>query len=1317
MSYLARKLWYSDADGQHWLSQDALCARREPVIVLGEPGMGKSELLARLGSESENAFCRAGQLINRAKPATLLGTAKRLVIDALDEVSAQREGDAVDLILRKLGELDYPPFVLSCRVSEWRAATATQAIADQYEHEPLEVHLEPFNRDEQHVLLTELISDAVRANELINHFDTFGLDFLGNPQTLNLVAALPVGQALPKTSSELFEQAIETLRKERNPKKNELPRDLVLDAAGAAFAGLILTGNARIVDKPTGAIKSEEKALALNEIDALDSGNVSRAVNTNLFIADKTGMTYAHRRIGEFVGARWLAARADTRAKRKRLLSRFRSHAMVPANLRGIHAWLVRDPHLALAVIDADPMGVVEYGDAEGLATPQARALFAALERLAHDNPRFRDWQHYRAASLVSEPLLPEVIRVVGDRDAEFGLRVLLLQQLQTAGTAFALRDLLRDRMLDVSEAYAIRHAAAGVLIAINGEDWPALLEQLRRQVRQDSLRLAHELLDDIDIGAISDAQIVEIVLARDGLSVAAVPPEPEQNMVSGYWRLADIIPAARLDTLLDTLTEYASALLPEHAGIEENELIDFAYALVLRRLEEGDAIEPLRLWGWLKPLGEQTSYHRDRGKTVASWLKANPSLRHAIQRHVILDNADDDNLWRRAFRLARSGGGLGVDQDDVLALLDALDPNHRSDERWRDVLNLGQTWGHEGRALREAAKPFAAHRPDLLAWIDSLAERPIPDWQRKQDEKARQRKAKQAAKFAEHRADFLANIERVRAGDFGAIVAPAQAYLKRFHDIGDDALPHERVAEWLGEDIAAAAHEGFQAFLKARPPHPNAGQIARSFAASKRWPAGDIIVAALAERVRTMEEPFLGISDERLMAGLFECWHAGLGDSGGLKLLAPKLENELEYRGKWEATIRLYIEPQLRRRRQHVDRLWAVMREENGEAGTKLAEDWLARFPQMSGEAESEMIDRLLRANRRDTLRGLLAARLALELSDERRRNWDAVGLIVDFEATRARLGSAIERDLLWHLRNRIGDQRRDEGGGGGALSVEQLAWAIAIFRGFWPAAGRPGGVTTGDVNPWDASDYIRSMITRLGNDVSGKAVSALTTLRDAPLDGYTTALRIVAAEQRQKQADESYTSPSLDEIRAVLAAGPPGSVDDLCAIILDEIYELAKRLRGSSEDEIELFWTDDAKPRTENECRDRVVITLRGHLQPLSIYPATEADMPQDKRADIVFQHGTLLLPVEAKRQHHADLWTAIDDQLERFYSGHWQAEGQGLFLVFWFGPQYPIKAPPGGGPKPTSAAELQGALDAHRAVKSGRVGAIVLDLSRST
>ncbi len=1315
MVYLKRRLWFADKDGQHWLDQDDLLARGEPVVVLGEPGMGKTELLSTIGHEDGNAFCRATQLINRTRPATLIGNTTRLVIDALDEVAAQRQGDGVDLVLQKLGELDYPPFILSCRVAEWRSALATHAIADQYQVAPLEVHLEPLNRDEQLWLLTELTGDAETATALRDHFAAFGPEFLGNPQTLELIATLRT-DALPETTTALFEQAIETLRGERNELKQEMQRNAALDAAGAAFAGLILSGNARIADKPSRQIKPGDKALPLAEVEAFDNHQVRRAADTKLFAADTEGLTYAHRRVGEFVGARWLAARADARTKHRRMLELFKSHGLIPASLRGLHAWLAQDPRLADSVIDADPMGIIEYGDAEALTTGQARRLFAALERLAADNPRFMDWREYRAGSLVIPPLMAEVERVIRDRAADFGLRLLLLQQLEYAPTAENLRDVLRALTLDGAEPYGLRQPSATALLALGGEDWPALLEQLRCQAREDSLRLAHELLDDIGTSNLSDEQIVAIVLARDGLSLCPIKAEPDRNMVKGFHRLAKDVPVERVDGLLDLLANYLIALLPEHAGFEENDLFDFAYALILKRVEQGGPVDPLDLWRWLRPLGEQTGYRRDRSRTVAEWIGAHDDVRRAIQRHVMLVEAGNADLWRRAMQLARTGSGLGLQQGDVIALLGALDPADRQDERWREIMTYGQTWGEEGRPLRDAAKPFAAHRPDLLEWIENKSERPVPEWERKREEKLRQHKAKQAARHAEHRQNFLAKMDGMRAGDYGLVLPPAQAYLKRFQDIGDAVPAHERVAEWLGDDIAAAAHQGLDAFLLAEPPVPDAETIAESYAESRRWPAGDIIVAALAERVRNRPVPFEDLNDERLMAGLFECWHGTIDGHAGIKELGPLIEAELKRRGAWEKAVKLFIEPQLRNRRQHVDRLWAVMRADNTGLAADLAQEWLTRFPDLSGEAEVEMIDRLIRSNRRDALRALLADRQERAPDAERRRNWEAVALIVDFDAARTRLGGTVEPELLWHLRARIGGRRyHDDGEGSPAyLTVEQIVWMIATFRALWPSTSRPGSVTTGDTNPWDASDHIWSLIQRLGNDVSPDAVTAIGELRDAPEDGYTTALRIVAAQQRQKQADEGYTPPTLDQIKAVLDAGPPATVADLRAIVADELAELGRRLRGSSEDEVKLFWTDRGTPRTENECRDRTVVLLRGHVASLSIYPIDEADMPQGKRADVVFYHDALWLPVEAKRQQHPDLWTAIDRQLERFYTGHWQAEGQGLYLVFWFGAQFGMPARPGNLSKPTTAAELQAALDTHAAVKAGRVQVVVLDLS---
>lgn len=1201
-------------------------------------------------------------------------------------------------------------------MADWRAAISAQAIADQYDDvAPLEVHLVPLDEDEQHELLTQLIGNAKRARTLLDHFVRFGLDFLGNPQTLELVAALPEDRQLPTTSSDLFEDAIETLRKEHNPLKNELPHDAVIDAAGAAFSALILTSNARIIDQPSGAINFADKALPLAEVEAFDNGHVKLAANTKLFATDLDGLTYTHRRIGEFVGARWLAARADTRAKRQRLLRLFQSHGLVPASLRGLHAWLARDPQLVEAVIDADPIGVVEYGDAEVLAPEQARRLFTALERLSANNPRFSGWREYRAAALVTPPLMSEVERVISDSGAEFGLRAFLLQQLKGAPTAESQRTLLRELMLNETEPYGIRHESAQVLVALGGENWPVLLEELRQQVREDALRLAYELIDDIGVEAFSDEQIVTIIFAHDGLSVCPIGSEAERNTVLGlFYPLAREVPVARLDGLLDHFAAQADLLLPEYAGIEENSLLDLQYALVLKRLKNDIPVEPLRLWQWLEPFETQTSYRRDQGKEIGEWLKTNPQVRQAIQRHALVDKVGDKNIRQRAWPLQWEGINLYPTQTEIVSLLQTLDPNDRTDERWREIITLGRTWGEEGKALREAAKPFAQHRPDLLTWIDNLAERKIPEWERKQEENNRQRSAKQAAKFAEHRRDFFANIERVKSGQYSWIHSPAKAYLKHFWDIGNDVPAHKRVAEWLGEEIAAATRIGFEAFLQAYPPRPSAKTIALSYAQSKRWPSSDIIVAALAERARTFSEPFEGVSSERLAAGLFECWRTAIGDHAGLQELAPKIEVELKRRERWKQVVRLYIEPQLRRQVQHVDHLWALMRSDDGGFGADLAENWLNHYPDMSVEAESEMIDRLLRSNRRDALRELVVDRQEREIDDERRRNWQAIALIVDFDVARAWLGSEIEPELLWHFRDRSGHGKRYEGTDP-FLSINQLAWMIATFREQWPEVSWPNSEMIGDVNPWDASEYIRTLITRLGSDVSTEAVAALTTLRDAHEDSYTWALRIVSAEQWQKQADESYVPPTLDQIKMILDDGPPNSVADLCSIVVDEMRELARRLRGSSEDEVNLYWTDNGRPRSENECRDRTVALLRGHLAPLSIYPANEADMPQDKRADIVFQHNGLWLPVEAKKQQHPKLWTAIDNQLEALYTSHWQAQGQGVFLIFWFGSSYRVPTRPCFGSKPSNATELKLALDQHSAVTTGRVEVVVLDLSR--
>ena len=314
---------------------------------------------------------------------------------------------------------------------------------------------------------------------------------------------------------------------------------------------------------------------------------------------------------------------------------------------------------------------------------------------------------------------------------------------------------------------------------------------------------------------------------------------------------------------------------------------------------------------------------------------------------------------------------------------------------RWRDLLELISHDGETGAKARDAAKPFVMHDAQLRDWLDRLAQPRVPDWKVKQEAKARQRAARRAVRFAEDRNHFAVNLEKVRAGEFGYVHPLAKAYLK-LRDVGGDREAHERVAEWVGEDVAEAAHQGFEAFLLRRPVRPSATRIAVSIANNRRWDASDVIVAALAERVRTRAEPFADRSSERLMAGMFELWNSGIQDHAGLPNLRERLESELRQRGAWEAALRLYLTPQLKRRAPYVGLLSSLMISEVDAAlAVGLAAEWLRSCPELSAEAEERMIDRLVHSPRIAELRDIGDMRRGQAADDKRRRNWDAIEVL----------------------------------------------------------------------------------------------------------------------------------------------------------------------------------------------------------------------------------------------------------------------------------------------------------------------------------
>ena len=88
--YIERRLNWIEGDRQYQGEEADILRQQRPVVVLGEPGMGKTELLKRLGDDPNAQFVRAAAFLRWTNGQMTPGNV--LVIDALDEVAAKAEG-------------------------------------------------------------------------------------------------------------------------------------------------------------------------------------------------------------------------------------------------------------------------------------------------------------------------------------------------------------------------------------------------------------------------------------------------------------------------------------------------------------------------------------------------------------------------------------------------------------------------------------------------------------------------------------------------------------------------------------------------------------------------------------------------------------------------------------------------------------------------------------------------------------------------------------------------------------------------------------------------------------------------------------------------------------------------------------------------------------------------------------------------------------------------------------------------------------------------------------------------------------------------
>lgn len=1348
--YIARTLSWTDAALKTQTVRDYEIVSRfsEPIIILGDPGIGKTWLMEMLGDQDGHQFIRATSLLRQPDGHSFGNT--RLVIDGLDEVAAINEGDPLHNVLTKLIACGKPPFILSCRSAEWRGVSAKIDIADEYGGAPRDLNLELLDEDEA-IAALERRADQDKARDAIFTLKQAGLsEFFRNPLYLDFVAAIiNANGALPNTRAELYERAVSQLRLEANTRHqgrgiDALSEDAALNAAGAMMSAMLVTGQSSIIE--TG---NAENALRLSELsDIFDIGTMKSVLRSNLFRALPSGngqFIPLHRTVAEFLGARWLAKHVDSNSSARQMASRIigliAAEGGVPSSLRGLHAWFPKfsPTRLGPGAIDRDPYGVVRYGDGDGLSADQARKLIEALRQLAVFDPWFRNgyWASEAIGALSQPSLLDEIKTLIKNESEHVALRCLVLEAVVGRPIAETLQYDLEAIMLNPKRVYRERRAAGEAIAGIidNQFNWPKALKRLLGLKDHDSARLATELLDDMGFEKIPVELVASVILANGRLFDKG---SHETRTFGTFFRLQNQYPVERVPALLNAL---AAKVLPRidpkkwwSDGYDDgwSEFARLVRKLCIRLLEhDAETVTPDQLWRWLRMIEREYNHGSDERKAITEFLQKNDRLRRGVQRLSVLSSESRKAFFAETSRLHRLSSGFAFTDHDARTLLIEVvkrgDPEDR--ERWMALVSHFRAEGLIPIEIRKIARPYASGDQELLDFLIKKPKRQKQDeWEIKHRRTMRTREKREQQSREKARANYAVNIDAVRRGELRWIFAPAQACLGMYRDLESEGSPADRISEWLGDDIRDAALEGFEAVLH-RDDLPTADQIANSYAESRVWNFVYPMLAGAGQRFLS-GQGFDDLSDDLVSALAIACENELLSGREQFEGLEEALNDYL--RGKpqaYEVHLRRKIEPLLLANRTHINGLYRLTRTDNERPlSMRLSLEWLQRFPDLPLDIERDLVGCLLyapeknRTNYWPELGAIAKARLAaLNGVDERAKYWRGIQFSLDFDDAVKNFPAVSKgnREWLWYISRPI-YQRHSEREHHPSASLRFLAWLVTTFRIAWSYTSRPSGATSGDQNAWDATELIEWAVYQIAKDPSDDAAAILRQLRDAPEDGYTTTIQANIANQRRARLEAHFKSPSLAAYKAVLSTnGAPQSAADVQAIVLSELAFLQERLRGDALNLVNNFYDDTGRPRDENTCRDQLLIAL-GPTLPFNIQTPPEVAMPQGNRSDGAFVFGDISVPLECKGQWHKEVWTAAATQLDRFYSIEHKAAKKGIYVVFWFGTDAPagkrLKLPPNDAPKPESAHDMQLALQATLPIeRRADIAIVVLDLIR--
>ena len=626
---------------------------------------------------------------------------------------------------------------------------------------------------------------------------------------------------------------------------------------------------------------------------------------------------------------------------------------------------------------------------------------------------------------------------------------------------------------------------------------------------------------------------------------------------------------------------------------------------------------------------------------------------------------------------------------------------------------------------------------PDSHPELDDIRERysslPIESWRTEDARDRRDHERGIEVAREQIRSKFERDRLTIRAGEnLGWLTYLANLYFGRFSDIDRDATPVERLEQLVGAENVGDSLTGLRNLL-GQQELPTVEFVADLDSKNRHCPWWFAVLAGMKETWASVYD--LSAFPDHTLAAALAIASALVVDEEGDERSSDSLRRKSwkdvvhEERPKVAASVYLRMcRIAFAKRKRHISAFGTLFYEEKlRDEAEGVALELLSEFASAEPSALQRMIalvlpNKAMHSKLYETAAQTLDARGRVR--GEARATWMAVGLLLNFEGFRERASRYWKRSqhLTWVLRDFLVSQR-DRSSEPLALSAKQLGFIVQEVGKRFDNVPYPSDGWSGDSNPWDAAEFVRWAIEKLGSILSDESRSVLRALiQDSTLKSFHDHLKHALATNWAAEVEERFVQPDWAATVAALRGGRPANLQDLKALVEESLLDISNRVGYDNTDIYKSFWNEDKHgritcPKPEESCRDRVLEMLRTRLSGLGVHVEPEGHMAMDKRADLlVLGEGGMKLPVEAKRHYHAELWTACSDQLERQYARDPEASGYGIFLVFWFGDSTKTRVPrsPDSSVRPRSPGELKEALERQINEESrNRLSVVVIDV----